>query len=56
MDELRELRVYMLGVGILACLLRIGMIVAEHIDFRSCVRCAENAWLDPGSPWWSFWS
>lgn len=43
---MREIRVYMLGVGILACLLRIGMIMAEHINFRSVVVCAENALFD----------
>lgn len=49
MRESRELRVYMLGVGIFACLLRIGMILAEHINFGECATCAGNAWFDLGS-------
>jgi hypothetical protein len=60
MKELCELRAYMLVVGIVACLMRIGLVVAEHVDFRSLVRCVENTWLDPASlsssSWWSWLS
>jgi len=49
MTELRELRVYMLGVGITACLLRIGMILWPLL--RSTMPCRELVSL-----WSSFWS
>lgn len=56
MDELRELRVYMLGVGIFACLLRIAIILTENIELRRTVICLENLAFDVASHWLSFWS
>lgn len=56
MCELRETRTYMLGVGIVAALLRIGMTLADNFNLGGYLTCAENALYDLASLWSSYWS
>lgn len=53
---MRELRVYMLAVACSACLVRIGMTIADNFNLRGWVVCAENLAFDVVSHWSSFWS
>jgi hypothetical protein len=46
---------YTLGIGCLASLLKIGMTLAENIDFRRYEICAENIAFDLASLSWNCW-
>lgn len=53
---MREIRVYMLGVGCMAAILKIGMTLAENFNTRMGIICVENLAFDLASRWSSFWS
>lgn len=53
---MREIRVYMLTVACSACLMRIGMTVAENFNMRMGIICVENFAFDLASHLSSFWS